>query len=278
MMSIHPRSGVGADVTDIDLRSVGDAEMDSLRQAFAEHGVLFFRDQSLSPDDHIAFANRWGEIDVNRFFTPVPGHPEIAQVSKTAEQTTNIGGGWHTDHSYDASPALGSILLAREVPPRGGETLFANMNAAFEALSPGLRQTLLSLKAVHSSRHVFGTEGVYAKQGETRMLNRELATQDAVHPVVVAHPLSGRPVLYVNQGFTLRFDGWSEEESRPLLDFLYRHAARPEFITLFDWRPGSVAFWDNRATWHYALNNYQGHSRLMHRITVAGEPLHGWTH
>lgn len=276
MLEIHPRPGIGADVANVDLRTLGNDDMASLRAAFAEHGVLFFRDQALTPHEHIAFASRWGDIDVNRFFTPVPGHPEIAQVSKAPEQTTNIGGGWHTDHSYDQSPALGSILLAREVPPRGGETLFANMNAAFETLSPGLRDMLTRLNAVHSSRHIFGTEGLYAKQGETRMLNRELAIQDAVHPVVIAHPLSGKPTLYVNEAFTLRFDGWTEAESRPLLDFLYRHAARPEFHTCFDWRPGSIAFWDNRATWHYALNNYQGHSRLMHRITVAGTRLERW--
>ena len=276
MIAIEPRSGVGADVDGMDLRNLDDAGFGVLRQAFAEHGVLFFHGQNLTPDEHIAFANRWGEIDVNRFFTPVPGHPEIAQVSKTAGQKTNIGGGWHTDHSYDQVPALGSILLAREVPPRGGETLFANLNAAFESLSEGLRHTLTSLRAVHSSRHVFGAQGLYARQNETRMRNADLATQDAVHPVVVAHPLSGRPTLYVNPAFTLRFDGWTDDESRPLLEFLYRHAACPEFQTVFHWRPGSIAFWDNRATWHYALNNYQGESRLMHRITVAGEALRAW--
>ncbi|MEZ5661251.1 MAG: TauD/TfdA family dioxygenase [Burkholderiaceae bacterium] len=276
MLEIQARSGVGADVDGIDLRELDDAGHGALSEALARHGVLFFRDQNLSPQQHLAFAARWGAIDVNRFFAHDPQHPGIAVVSKSPEQVDNIGGGWHTDHSYDQTPAMGSILLAREVPPRGGETLFANMNAAFEALSPGLKRILCELNAVHSSRHVFGTAGLYARAGDVRMNNAELATQDAVHPVVIAHPVSGLPLLYVNRAFTLRFEGWTDLESQSLLQFLYAHAARPEFQTRFEWRPGSIAFWDNRSTWHYALNNYHGHARLMHRVTVQGGALERW--
>jgi taurine dioxygenase len=192
-------------------------------------------------------------------------------VRKEPEQKTN-GGGWHTDHSYDQVPALGSLLYAREIPPSGGDTLFASMYAAYEALSDRLKATLERMRAMHSSRHVFGPEN-YTKDRQSRFRNPELATQDAVHPVVIRHPGSGRKALYVNPAFTLRFEGWSAEESRPLLDYLYRHASRPEYTCRFRWQPGSLAFWDNRATWHYALNDYQGQRRLLHRITLEGVPF-----
>ena len=198
----------------------------------------------------------------------------IAEVRKEPEQERNIGGGWHTDHSYDEVPALGSMLYAREVPQTGGDTLFASMYAAYDALSDGMKGTLEGLRACHSSRHVFGAEAA-ARRGDLngRIGNPELATQDAVHPVVIRHPETGRKALYVNPGFTLRFEGWTDEESRPLLDYLYRHAVRPEFTCRFQWREGSLAFWDNRSTWHFAVNDYHGERRLLHRITIAGQRL-----
>jgi taurine dioxygenase len=149
------------------------------------------------------------------------------------------------------------------------------MYAAYEALSDGLKATIEGLRACHSSRHVFGPEA-HARRGDLadRIGNPELATQDAVHPVVIRHPETGRKALYVNPGFTLRFEGWTEEESRPLLDYLYRHAVRPEFTCRFHWRQGSVALWDNRSTWHFAVNDYHGERRLLHRITIQGSPLH----
>ena len=273
---VRPTSGaLGAEVLGIDLaQPLDDDAAAEIRRAFRDHGVIFFRDQRLTPEQHLAFAERMGPININRFFKSVPNHPEIAEVRKEPAQTTNIGGGWHTDHSYDQIPALGSILLAREVPPRGGDTLFACMAQAYDALSDGLKQTLQGLRAVHSSRHVFGVAAYQADpERQQRFVNPEAASQDAVHPVVIRHPETGRPTLYVNPGFTLRFEGWTEEESRPLLEFLYRHAARPEFQTRFKWAEGSIAFWDNRATWHYALNDYQGERRLMHRITLDGVPV-----
>ena len=273
---VRPTSGaLGAELLGIDLSNGLDAEaVADIRQAFNEHGVIFFRDQRLTPEQHIAFAERFGPININRFFKAAPGYPEIAEVRKEPTQTTNIGGGWHTDHSYDQVPALGSVLLAREIPPRGGDTMFACMAQAYAALSDGLKRTLQGLRAVHSSRHVFGAKSLQAspdRQG--RLVNPELATQDAVHPVVIRHPETGRHTLYVNSNFTTHFEGWTAKESKPLLDFLYQHAARPEFQTRFTWGEGSIAFWDNRATWHYALNDYQGERRLMHRITIEGVPL-----
>jgi taurine dioxygenase len=262
----------GAEIGGVDLGGgLSDATVAGIRGALAEYGVVVFRDQTLTPEQHIAVARHFGEVNINRFFAHADGYPEIALVSKEPDQTANIGGGWHTDHSYDEHPALGSMLYAREVPPCGGDTMFASMYAAYDALSDGLKQTLSGLRAVHSSRHVFGVERP-AMQG--RIGNPELATQDAIHPVVITHPESRRRALYVNPGFTLRFDGWTAEESLPLLRYLYQHAARPEFTCRLQWQTGSLAFWDNRSTWHYALNDYQGQRRLMHRITIAGGPLH----
>lgn len=264
---------VGAEIHGLDLAApLTEEEVQAVRRTLFDRGVVFFRDQAITPEQHIAFAERFAPININRFFCAAPGYPQIAEVRKEPDQTRNIGGGWHTDHSYDQVPALGSVLLARELPDAGGDTLFASMYAAWDALSDGLKQTLLGMRAVHSSRHVFGRRD-REEQKDGRLGNAELATQDAVHPVAVRHPGSGRHALYVNPAFTLRFEGWTEEESRPLLDYLYRHAARPEFQVRFQWRPGSIAFWDNRATWHYAANDYHGERRLMHRITLEGEAL-----
>ena len=273
-INIHPTArSLGAEILDVDITDLSQDDFERIRSAYIEHGVIFLRDQKLSPEQHIEFAERWGTINVNRFFTPVEKYGQIAEVRKEADQTFNIGGSWHTDHSYDTVPAMGSILLAREVPLTGGDTLFASMYAAYEGLSDEFKKTIEGLDAVHSSRHVFGAETRENQEFEGRFGNSAAATQDAVHPVVIVHPESGRKALYVNPGFTVGIKGWSAEESQALLKFLYQHAVRPEFTCRFHWQPGSIAFWDNRATWHYALNDYQGQRRLMHRITLEGSPL-----
>ncbi len=270
-MEITPTSSaLGAEVSGIDLRSLTDADVDAIIDAWGDHGVLFFRDQDLSPEDQIAFAERIGSINVNRFFSAVDGHPQIAEVLKEADQAQNIGGGWHTDHSYDTEPAQGSVLYGREIPPVGGDTLFAGMGAAYDALSDGFKEMLNGLHAVHSSRHVFG-DGARGREGVTdRIGNPDAATQDSIHPVVIAHPHTGRSLLYVNPGFTTGIVGWNARESAALLDFLYSHASRPEFQTRFRWTEGALAMWDNRSTWHFALNDYHGHRRYLHRITIEG--------
>lgn len=273
-MQLQELPGTGIEITGIDLRRPEPDEFDCVIRCFAEHGLVFFRDQQLDERDHIALAERFGAVNVNRFFAAHADHPQIALVAKEADQAINIGGGWHTDHSYDAEPALGSILVARELPRSGGDTWFASMYDAFDTLSDGLKQTLLGLRAVHSARHVFGTGGGYEAETDAtdRIGNAGTADllEDVVHPVVIRHPLSRRPALYVNPAFTLRFEGWSAEESRPLLEYLYEHATREERICRFAWRPGSIAFWDNRATWHFAQNDYAGERREMHRITIEG--------
>jgi taurine dioxygenase len=265
---------LGAEISGVDLSNLDTDSYAEIRQAFRQYSVIFFRDQVLSPDQHVAFAERWGEININRFFKPLDTHPKIATVIKEPDQTVNIGGNWHTDHSYDQIPALGSILLAREVPPIGGDTHFSSMYKAYDALSPGLQKTLESLSAWHSSRHAFGKMTVSDdNKADDRLSNSDLATQDALHPVIIAHPETGRKALYVNADFTVKIDGWTEQESKPLLEYLYTHGQRAEFTCTFQWQKHSIAIWDNRATWHNAVNDYHGYRRVMHRITLDGVPL-----
>ena len=274
-VSINTLPGVGAEILGVDIAGgLASSELDTIKQTFSEHGLVFFRNQKISEADHIEFAEVFGDINVNRFFAANPEYPQIAMVSKEPDQLENIGGGWHTDHSYDQEPALGSLLVARELPASGGDTWFASMYKAYDGLSDGLKETLEGMSAVHSAKHVFGPKGEYETTGSAggRIGNAgaALEMEDPIHPVVISHPLSGRKALYVNAGFTLRFDGWTDEESAPLLAYLYERAIADENITRFKWENGSVAFWDNRATWHFAQNDYPGQRRVMHRVTIEG--------
>lgn len=268
-ITIEPADGVGAYVTGFDVSSHTGNEIGVLKDALGEHGVLFFHGQDIAPEQHIAFAESFGKININRFFPAVDNYPQIAEVKKEPDQSRNIGAKWHTDHSYDQVPAMGSILVSRVTPSRGGDTIFSNMFLAYEHLSDGLKDTVNQLRAVHSSRHVFGS-GV---EGGDRFKNADAATQDTVHPMIIRHPISGKKALYINPEFTIGIEGWHVDESTPFLEMLYRHAVRPEFTHRFKWQQGSVAFWDNRATWHCALNDYPTETRLMHRITVEGNAL-----
>ena len=277
-MSAHvePASGVGAYVSGLNLTDLSSSHVSLLKETLGEYGVLFFRDQSLTPEGHIAFAKHFGAININRFFTPTVGYPEIAEVRKEADQSKNIGEKWHTDHSYDQIPALGSILVARELPDTGGDTIFSSMFASYDGLTDELKERIDGLTATHSSRHVFG-EKAYGNSEKNdlvgRLGNTEAATQDAVHPVVIRHPISGKRAIYVNPDFTLRINELSDSDSAALLQILYKHCQDDKNLHRFKWQPGSVAFWDNRATWHMALNDYPGKRRLMHRITVEGDEL-----
>ncbi len=272
-MDIRPLTGgLGAEIFGADVRD--GAQFEEIHAAFAKHSVIVLRGQEISPEDHLDFARRFGPINVNRFFKPVDGYPEIATVLKEKDQKEAVGEGWHTDHSYDQVPAMGSILHAIEMPPYGGDTLFVSMAAAYEALSDPMRRFLDGLTAVHSSRHVFGAttlDSEAAKSG--RLGNADAATQDARHPVVITHPLSGRRGLFVNPVFTTHIEGLTAGESAAILDMLYAHCRQPEFQCRVRWQEGDVTLWDNRATWHKAINDYQGFRRLMHRVTVEGVAL-----
>jgi taurine dioxygenase len=277
-VSVQALPGAGAEILGIDLsRALSEADFDVMRAAYAKHGVIFFRDQTITEEQHVAFARRWAPVNINRFLAAHPDHPEIAVLSKERDQTENIGGAWHTDQSYDLIPAMGSILVARELPPTGGNTLFASMYAAYEALPEAMKRRLSTLNAVHSARHIFGKGALYGSARGGRIGNADAAEElvDAVHPVVITHPLSGKKALYVNLAYTTQIEGLPADESSALLAELYAHCVRPDFVYEFVWRPGSIAFWDNRSTWHLANNDYQGHRRVMHRITLEGQPLRG---
>lgn len=276
VIDIRPVSAnTGAEIHNVDLAEpMEDRVYREIRNALNEYGVIFFRDQKLTPDQHLAFTERFGEIefdDTSSLGNP-EGFPMIAEVRKEPEATRNVGGNWHSDHSFDPIPPLGAVLLARELPPYGGDTLFASMYAAYDALSDGLKKTLEGLRAVHAKTRAYAAlpPDRQVSAGEKAQVERDFAGREAVHPVVPRHPESGRKLLFVNPTYAVRFEGWTEKESRPLLEYLFQHATRPEFTYRFQWREGSIAFWDNRSVWHYALNDYHGSRRLMHRICVKG--------
>ena len=264
----------GVEIRGVALTQAQGDSLEAIKQAVYENGVALFRDQhDFTPEAHIAFARRWGGIDLNNYFPLTEGHPEIAVVRKRADQVTNIGGGWHTDHSYDQVPAMGSVLVARTLPPSGGDTLWAHMGAAYDALSDDLKQEIEGLEAYHSADHIYEEDGLYAQTDMAADLRGQSLRTGATHPVVIRHPHTGRRLLYVNSAFTLNIVGRTRAESLPLLQRLYDTATAANNTCRVAWEPGSVAIWDNRTTWHLAMNDYQGHAREMHRITLTGEPL-----
>ncbi len=264
---------VGVEIAGLQLAEAEGDELEALKQAVYTHGVAVLRDQQFSPEDHIAFARRWGGIDINNYFPLEDEHPEIAVVRKKADQQTNIGGAWHTDHSYDQVPAMGSILVARVLPPSGGDTMFAHMGAAYDALPQDLRDEIEGLEAFHTADHVYAPDGIYAQTDMGKELRGQELKTGAVHPIVIRHPRTGRKLLYVNYAFTINIVGQTREESLPLLQRLYDAALLADNQCRVAWQPGTVAIWDNRTTWHNALNDYPGYAREMHRITLSGEAL-----
>jgi taurine dioxygenase len=272
-MRVERISGaLGAEIHGIDLKeALADETVAQIRRAFLEHLVIFFRDQDLTPAQFMAFSRRMGRPVEYPFVKGIDGFPEVIEVKKLEHEKQNFGGIWHSDTAYLEEPPMGSMLLAREVPPVGGDTLFANQYLAFDALSEGMRSLLLPLLAINSS-----AKADVSRTREDRIKERgaEIRQYVAEHPVVRTHPETGRKALYVNVGHTARFKGMTDEESAPLLEMLYRHQVKPEFTCRFSWRPGSLAFWDNRCTQHNPVNDYHGHRRVMHRITLAGsKPL-----
>lgn len=272
-ITVEPSTGVlGAQIGGVDLASeLSDATIASIRQALVDHHVLFFRDQDLSPRQQMAFGRRFGELDVHPFVHGRPDHPEVLEIVTEPDDTFNFGGGWHTDVTFLDEPDLGSILYAVDVPAAGGDTLFADQHAAFEALSDTMQGLLDGLVACHSAGAQYGTGGYSTKSKAMDTKHAELAARTVEHPVVRTHPESGRKGLYVNPGFTTGIKGMRHDESAALLRFLYRHAVREAFTCRFRWEPGSLAMWDNRSVMHYALHDYAGQRRHMRRITVKGD-------
>jgi len=259
---------LGAEIEAVDLAAgLSPDAVAEIRRAFLEHQVIFFHDQPLTPAQFMAFAQYMGKPIEYPFVKGIEGFPKVIEVKKLEHERQNFGGIWHSDTAYLAEPPMGSMLLAREVPPHGGDTEFASQYAAYEALSEGMRRLLDDLKAVNASSKADATR---TREDLTRQ-KEIVAEYVAEHPVVRTHPETGRKALYVNVGHTVRLSGMTEEESAPLLAFLFRHQVRPEFTCRFQWRAGSLAFWDNRCTQHNPVNDYHGHRRVMHRITLAGD-------
>lgn len=254
----------------MDLSADLDAQtVTAIRQAWLEHLVVFFRDQDLSPARFLAFAEKIGTPVDYPFLQGLDGFPLIVPVVKLPHETVNFGGIWHSDTTYQRDPPSATLLLAREVPPVGGDTFFANQYLAFEALPESMQAELEALQAVSTSAKADTT-----KSREDRVRERGKPVADgllAQHPVVRTHPETGRKALFVNAAHTERFVGQTVEDSAPLLDFLFAHQVRPEFLCRFPWRASSLAMWDNRCTLHYPVNDYQGHRRVMHRVTLAGD-------
>ena len=271
-ITVEPIAGaLGAEIGGVDLAAgLNDDTVAEVRRALLEHQVVFFRGQDLTPAGQMAFASRFGEPMEYPFVKGLDDYPLVVPILKKEHETVNFGGLWHTDTAYLARPPMGTILYALDVPPHGGDTLFASLYRAYDTLSDGMKAMLAPLKAVNSAGKGIAASTRADRIAEMGRGASEEATY-AVHPVVRTHPETGRKALYVNVAHTVRFDGMTEEESAPLLDYLFRHQVRPEFTCRFRWQPGSLAFWDNRAALHNPVNDYHGHRRLLHRITLAGD-------
>jgi taurine dioxygenase len=269
---IRPIAGaLRAEIAGVDLsENLDGGTVAAIRHAWLDHLVIFFRGQALSSERFLAFARRFGEVFEYPFIKGIERFPEITPVVKLEHERVNFGGLWHTDTAYLECPPMGTMLIAREVPPFGGDTLFANMYLAYETLSPGIQRLLDGLIAINSSAKadVTKTREDRIRDGAKTGTKSEYVAE---HPVVRTHPETGKKALYVNGGHTVRFKDMSEEESSPLLQYLFAHQQRPEFTGRFRWDVGSIAFWDNRCAQHNPINDYHGYRRVMHRVTLAGD-------
>jgi taurine dioxygenase len=270
-ITVSPIAGaLGAEIGAVNLaEDLDDDVLAEIRAAWLEHLVIFFRDQPISDAQFLALAKRFGPIGRYPMVPGIDGFPDIIAVLKEANETVNFGGIWHSDTTYLERPPMATLLHAHEIPPYGGDTMFANQYAAYDALSPGLKDVLVGLHAVNSS-----AKADVSKTREDRIRGLddvEPIDYESLHPVVRTHPETGRKALFVNIAHTARFDGWTEDESAPLLAYLWAHQVKPEFTCRFSWQPGSLAMWDNRCAQHNPVNDYHGHRRMLHRITLEGD-------
>ena len=269
-IEVRPISGaLGAEIWGVDLSGdLSDAVVSEIRQAWLENLVVFFRGQTITPAEQVSIAKRFGEPIEYPFIQGLEGFPVITPVVKHADEKVNFGGLWHTDTTYQQRPPMATMLYALELPPYGGDTLFANCYLAYETLSDGMKATLEPLIGVNSSHkgRVVDTRAARIKDAP----KEPNVARVAEHPVVRVHPETGRKSLYVSFAHTTHFKGWTEAESKPILDFLFEQQTRPEFTCRFRWEPGSVTLWDNRCALHNPINDYHGYKRVLHRISFAG--------
>jgi taurine dioxygenase len=257
---------IGAEIQGVDLaQPLSNHEMDEIHRALAENSVIFFRDQHLTPEQHLAFGRNFGELHVHPAAPHAPGHRELMVIHADKNSPRANGEGWHSDVSCDPEPPMGSILYIKTCPPKGGDTLFASMYAAYEALSDRMKAYLDGMAALHDGEENYRGTYKYAGVDDKQTYPR------AEHPVIRTHPVTGKKALYVNRGFTRRLLGVPRDESHAILNYLYTHAENPLFQCRFRWQANSVAFWDNRCVQHRAMWDYWPHTRSGFRVTVAGD-------
>ena len=271
-LDVQPITGeLGAEISGVDLGAdLDDATIAEIRQALLEHGVIFFRDQEFDAEQHKRLARRFGEIFVHPNYAGTQADPEIVMIRREPGDTRVVGEDWHTYTTMMPKPPMGAILYAIEVPPFGGDTLFANQYLAYETLSDGMKRLIDGLRAIHSDRLVAGPQS-RASVGRSTKARHDDAWRETVstHPMAIRHPETGRKALFVNVSYTVGIEGLAEDESRPLLDFLMEHGNRPEFTCRFRWTQGAVAFWDNRCVKHLAINDAGPFRRVMRRVQIA---------
>jgi taurine dioxygenase len=275
-IEVRPIAGsIGAEIHNVDVsQELDDRTIGDIRQALLDHCVIFFRDQRLDAPRHKAFTRRFGEIFIHPNYAGMQADPEIVQITREPGDQRIVGEEWHADTTMVREPPMGAILYAIEVPPYGGDTLFANQYQAYETLSDGMKQMLSSLRALHSDRKVAGPQANRNAQRSTKV-REDAAWRETVsaHPVVATHPETGRKLLYVNHSYTYGFEGMTEDESKPLLDYLLDHGHRPEYTCRFRWQTGSIAFWDNRCCKHLAIHDAGPFRRVMRRTQICGAPV-----
>lgn len=277
MVTVTPNAtGFGAEITGLNLGAPLPADqLAAVKAAWAKHGVVWFPDQPLDHDQLEAFTLQFGDFGHDPYVKPLADRPHILEVRREPDETNSVfGGAWHSDWSFQARPPAATILHAKVIPPVGGDTEFADGCRAYEALSPVMRGFLDGLTAIHSATRPYGANGVYANERPGRSMDiiscAEADSQQA-HPLVRIHPVSGRKALFVNPIYTLGVEGMTEPESQNLLAFLYGHMLQEQFVYRHKWRPDMLILWDNRCCLHNATGGYDGHRRVMHRTTVAGE-------
>lgn len=263
---------IGAEITDVDLANLDGSAFADIHQAFLDHGVIVVRDQDLRPDQMLEFAALWGAVHLHPYLSGLPDQPEIIEIVKEVGERNRFGAHWHTDQIFTPTPAKATMLYAREVPPRGGDTIFASLGHAYAALSPGMRDMLAPLWTYS----IYNKQRPRSRRMAAKIKGVETPAEPAIHPLIRQHPETGQPVLYLSDRQTTRhIDGMTEAESQPLLDYLLAHSTRPEFTCRIRWAVGTLALWDNRQLLHMALDDYPDHRRVMHRITIKGEPTVG---
>jgi taurine dioxygenase len=270
----------GAVISGVDLAAgLPDAAVAEVRRALLDHQVVFFRDQRLDPEQLVAFSHRFGPPSPVPFVQPIPEHPEVIAVVREASETHGytFGGLWHSDFSFLPAPPFASILHALEVPPYGGDTIFASQTLAYSTLSVGMQSMLGGISGVHSAVNAYSPkmQAVHDSFVGMTVQTDESALQTRVHPVVRIHGETEQPALYVNAQYTTGLHGFAPHEAKPLLDFLFAHSTRTEYTCRWQWQVGDVAMWDNRSVQHMAMADFTGHRRSMHRTTVAGEEPRG---